>query len=328
MTYFAPLLSIPFPEIDPVFFHIGPFPIRWYALAYISGIAIGWWYLTTLLKATPLWQSDIKGTAPQGPPLNREQLDDLLFWVTLGVILGGRIGYVLFYEPNLLVAPWVSVKSMIGGEGLLQTLFGWIHIPPAIMIWKGGMSFHGGLIGVSLAGLLYSRKYGLDALRIGDLFACAAPFGLFFGRIANFIRGELYGRASDVPWAMKFPEYYDDRTSTFIYAPDAIPRHPSQLYEATLEGIVLFLVLFIGVRKFKLLTKPGAAMGLFIAGYGVSRIIVEFFREPDSHMPDFLKQYITMGMILSLPMVLLGSYFVWRAYGGGIPKAPPRNQAR
>lgn len=325
MMIAALLASLPYPEFDPVFFHLGPLPIRWYALAYIAGISIGWWYLTHLLKKPQLWQARQTGPVPAGPPLNREQLDDLLFWVTLGIILGGRVGYVLFYKPALLVEPWTSVASMLGGDGLLSTLIGWIHIPPALAIWQGGMSFHGGLIGVTLAGLLYARKHSLGPLRIGDLFACAAPIGLFFGRIANFINSELYGRPTDAPWAITFPDYYDRASGSWVYSPDAVARHPSQLYEAFLEGAVLFVILFIAIRRFRLLTRPGAAIGVFLAGYGLSRIIVEFFREPDSHMPDFLREYITMGMILSLPMVTLGAFLIWRAFGGGFPRAPKRS---
>jgi phosphatidylglycerol:prolipoprotein diacylglycerol transferase len=308
------LLSLPYPEINPVFFHLGPLPIRWYALAYIAGIAFGFWYVTQLIKNTKLWQTAIKGTAPAGPPVSRAQLDDLVFWVTLGVILGGRLGYVLFYDIGLLAAPWVSVKSMMGGEGLIQTLLGWIHIPPALMIWKGGMSFHGGLIGVSLAGYLFCRKYNLRALSVGDLFASCAPIAFLFGRLANFINAELVGRPTDVPWGIKFPQYFDHVSGQWIYAADAVARHPSQLYEALLEGLVLFIVIRIATHFYGALTKPGTATGLMLAGYGLSRIIVENFREPDAHMPDF-PLGITMGMLLSLPMVLLGAWLIARAQG-------------
>ncbi|WP_306253814.1 prolipoprotein diacylglyceryl transferase [Parvularcula sp. IMCC14364] len=303
-----PLLQLPYPEIDPVFFSIGPFPIRWYALAYIAGITIGWFYVTRLMQNTALWKSTITGTAPAGPPISREKFDDLLFWVTLGVILGGRLGYVFFYEPGLLTAAWVSVRDIMGGEGIIQTLLGWIHIPPALMMWNGGMSFHGGLIGVTLAGYLYSRKHSLNALAVGDLFACAAPIGLFFGRIANFINAELYGRETDVAWGMVFPT-----------DPEQLVRHPSQLYEAFLEGLVLFIIIRIATHRFGILSKPGFAIGLFLAGYGIARSIVELFRQPDLHMPDF-PLGLTMGIILSLPMIALGAYLIWRANGGHMPK--------
>ncbi len=307
------LAQIPYPDIDPVFFSIGPLPIRWYALAYIAGITVGWFYVTRLMRKTELWQGGLSGTAPAGPPISREKFDDLLFWVTLGVILGGRLGYVLFYEPDMLFQSWVSVKSMMGGDGLIQTLIGWIHIPPALMIWTGGMSFHGGLIGVAIAGYFFSRRNGLNALAVGDLFACAAPIGLFFGRIANFINAELYGRQTDVPWAMVFPT-----------DPDQVARHPSQLYEALLEGLVLFVIIRIATHSFATLRKPGFTIGLFLAGYGFARAFVENFRQPDNHMPDF-PLGLTMGIILSLPMVLLGAYLMWRASGGGYPKITASN---
>ncbi len=303
-----PLLQLPYPEIDPVFFSIGPIPIRWYALAYIAGITLGWYYVTRLMKNTALWQGGVSGTAPAGPPISREKFDDLLFWVTLGVILGGRLGYVIFYEPALLTDPWVSVKDMMGGTGLIQTLLGWIHIPPALMMWNGGMSFHGGLIGVTLAGYFYSRKHGLNALAVGDLFACAAPIGLFFGRIANFINAELYGRETDAPWGMVFPT-----------DPEQLVRHPSQLYEAFLEGLILFFVVRIATHRFGVLKKPGFAIGLFLAGYGIARSIVELYRQPDMHMPEF-PFGLTMGIILSLPMIALGAFLIWRANGGHMPK--------
>ena len=273
-------MSIPYPEIDPVLFNIGPFALRWYSLAYIGGLAAGWWYLAGLIKKPALWPQS-------GPPVDRRQLDDVVFWTAIGVMAGGRLGYLLFYEPALIVAPW-------------EKLFGAIPFPPALMTWNGGMSFHGGLLGVALVGVLFSRKHKLNMLSLGDMFACATPIGLFFGRIANFINGELYGRPWDGPWSMVFPA-----------DPDQVPRHPSQLYEAALEGIALFAILFFATRKFNFLKRPGAAMGLFLAGYAVSRIIVENFREPDAHMPDF-PLGLTMGMMLSIPMLLLGLWLIWR----------------
>lgn len=291
-------MSLSYPDIDPIAFHIGPLPIRWYSLAYIGGLAAGWWYLARLIRNSKLWP------AKAGSPLSREQLDDVLFWVALGVIAGGRLGYLVFYEPGLLIAPWQSLGSMMG-DGILKTVIGWIHIPPAIMLWKGGMSFHGGLIGVALAGYFFARRNRLDALSLGDLFACAAPVGLFFGRIANFINGELYGRAADIPWAMVFPN-----------DPLQIPRHPSQLYEAALEGLVLFVVIRLASHVFKILQRPGAAIGLFLAGYSVSRIIVENFRQPDIQMPDF-PFGLTMGMMLSAPMLALGVWLIWRTRAAG-----------
>ena len=282
-------MSIPYPHIEPVLFKIGPFSLRWYSLAYIGALPAGWWYLTRLIKKTALW-------AKAGPIVDRKLLDDVVFWVAIGVMAGGRLGYLLFYEPTLIIAQWAK-------------LFGVVPFPPALMTWNGGMSFHGGLIGVALVGILFARKYKLNMLSLGDMFACATPIGLFFGRIANFINGELYGRPWDGPWSMVFPA---DRLG--------VPRHPSQLYEAALEGVVLFTVLFFGAHKFGLLKRPGAAMGLFLAGYAVSRIIIENFREPDSHMPDF-PLGLTMGMMLSVPMLAFGLWLIWRTRTVGRARA-------
>ena len=289
-----------FPNIDPIAFSLGPLPIRWYSLAYLAATVFGALFLLHLLKKPVLWGLNKMG------PLNNEQLVDVATIAALGAIIGGRTGYVLFYEPHLLVAPWESLGSIIdpqgGSRSILKTVVGWIPIPPALMTWRGGMSFHGGILGVSLAGFLYSRKHQLDPLVLGDLFACAAPIGLFFGRMANFVNGELYGRPADVPWAMVFPA-----------APDFLPRHPSQLYEAALEGVMMFIIIATLVYAAGILKKKGAAIGLYVAGFGLSRIIVEFFREPDAHLND-LPLGVTMGQILSVPMVLIGSYLIWRAY--------------
>jgi phosphatidylglycerol---prolipoprotein diacylglyceryl transferase len=281
-------MSIPYPEIDPVLVQVGPLALRWYSLAYIGGLAVGWWYLTGLIKKTHLWPNST-------PPVDRRQLDDVVFWIAIGVMAGGRIGYILFYEPSLLWAKW-------------EPLFGVVPFPPALMTWNGGMSFHGGLIGVTLVGVLFARKHKLNMLSLGDMFACATPIGLFFGRIANFINAELYGRPWDGPWAMRFP-YYDAQGLKHFTE----PRHPSQLYEAALEGIVLFTILFVVTRKFGLLKRPGAATGVFLAGYAVSRILVENFRQPDdiATLPDF-PFGLTMGMVLSIPMLLLGLWLIWR----------------
>ncbi len=272
-------MSIPYPSIDPILVKIGPLPIRWYSLAYIAGIAGGWWYLTRLIQNAKLWAKEA--------PITRVLLDDVLFWVAIGVIAGGRLGYVFFYEPSILLRPW-------------EPLFGFLPFPPALMLWHGGMSFHGGLIGVTVAGYLFSRKFKLNPLSIGDLFACAAPIGLFFGRLANFINAELYGRPWDGPWSMVFP------TDTL-----GLARHPSQLYEAALEGLLLFAIIRIATHSFQFLKRPGATIGLFLAGYAASRIFIENFREPDSHLPDF-PLGITMGMMLSIPMFALGIWLIWR----------------
>jgi phosphatidylglycerol:prolipoprotein diacylglycerol transferase len=294
-------MTIPYPNIDPVAFPIGPLPIRWYSLAYIAGIGVGWWYALSLIRKAPIWPA-------AGAPVTRVQLDDVIFWVAIGVMAGGRLGYVFFYEPSLLVGAWEPLGAN-WDAGLLNTILGWIPIPPVLMLWKGGMSFHGGIIGVAIAGLWYARRYKVDAYSLGDLFACAAPIGLFFGRIANFINAELYGRPWDGSWAMVFPT-----------DPDALPRHPSQLYEAALEGVALFAVIFVMTRIYGLLKNPGATMGVFLAGYALSRIIVENFREPDTFMPNF-PLGLTMGMLLSAPMFALGAWFVWRALRKGPAKA-------
>lgn len=273
-------MSLPYPNIDPIALQLGPLPIRWYSLAYIAGLAAGWWYLIQLLKNSALWPK-------AGAPITRVLLDDVVFWVAIGVMAGGRLGYVLFYEPTMLIRPW-------------EPLFGFLPFPPALMLWQGGMSFHGGLIGVTLSGFLFARKYKIDALSMGDLFACAAPIGLFFGRIANFINAELYGRPWDGAWAMVFPT-----------DPLGLARHPSQLYEAALEGIVLFVIIRVATHYFGLLKRPGATIGLFLAGYAASRVFVENFREPDAHLPDF-PLGLTMGMMLSVPMLALGLWMIWR----------------
>ncbi len=287
-------MTVPYPSIDPVALQLGPLPIRWYSLAYIVGIGVGWWYALTLVRKPALWPA-------AGAPVNRAQLDDVIFWVAIGVMAGGRLGYVFFYEPALLVGAWEPLGAGMA-PGLMKTLFGWIAIPPFLMLWKGGMSFHGGLIGVTVAGLWYARRTKVNTLSLGDLFAAAAPIGLFFGRIANFINGELYGRPWDGSWAMVFPA---DRLG--------VPRHPSQLYEAALEGVALFVILLVAIRGFSMLRRPGAVMGIFLAGYAVSRIIVENFREPDAFLPDF-PIGLTMGMMLSAPMLALGAWLVWRAF--------------
>ncbi|NWG93474.1 MAG: prolipoprotein diacylglyceryl transferase [Parvularculaceae bacterium] len=287
-------MTIPYPAIDPVAIHLGPLPIRWYSLGYIFGIGLGWWYALSLIKRPALWPS-------AGAPVSKTQLDDVIFWVAIGVMAGGRLGYLFFYEPALLVGAWEPLGATMG-EGILKTLVGWIPIPPALMLWKGGMSFHGGLIGVTIAGLWYARKYKVDAFSLGDLFSCAAPIGIFLVRIANFINGELYGRPWDGRWAMVFPS-----------DPLAVPRHPSQLYEAALEGLLLFAVVFVLTRRFGFLKRPGATMGAFLSGYALSRIIVENFREPDAFMPDF-PIGLTMGMMLSLPMLALGLWLIRRGF--------------
>lgn len=262
-----------YPTIDPILVQIGPIAIRWYALAYIAGILIGWRYIVRLVRNPALWPSKA------GAPATREQIDDIVAWVTLGIILGGRLGYIFFYAPDTI---WNAPLDVFA-------------------IWKGGMSFHGGLIGVIAAGVLFARRNNLDPMRLGDLFAAAAPIGLFFGRLANFINGELYGRAWNGPWSMVFPT-----------DPLQVPRHPSQLYEAALEGIVLFIILRIVSHSFSAFKKPGVMTGVFLLGYGLARSFVENFRQPDTHLPD-MPLGLTMGMLLSLPMIGIGAWLIYRA---------------
>lgn len=263
---------IEFPNIDPVAFSIGPFAVRWYALAYIAGLLFAIWYAKRLVATTAPW-GDRKPTATPA------QVDDLFIWIALGVILGGRLGYVLFYNPVHFLANPLDIFRM----------------------WEGGMSFHGGFLGVVVALLIYGRRHGMTLDRLLDLGAAATPVGLGLGRLANFINGELYGRAGDVPWAMIFPN-----------DPQQIPRHPSQLYEGLLEGLVLFVIIRIATHRFQALSHPGRASGLFALGYGLSRIIVEFFREPDAQLGYFFG-FITMGMILSLPLVAIGIWLLMRS---------------
>ena len=257
-----PLYLIPFPAIDPVLVSIGPIAIRWYALAYIVGILLGWLYARAVVARPALWG----GTAP----MSVADYDDFVLWVTLGIILGGRIGYVLFYNPAYFAA----------------------HPLEIFQLWNGGMSFHGGLLGCVLAGILFARHRGISILSLGDITCAAGTIGLFLGRIANFINGELWGRRTDVPWAMVFP------------SGGPFPRHPSQLYEAVLEGLVLFAVLALLIRA-GWLTRPGFVMGAFAVGYAIARSICEMFREPDPQL-GFLWGGLTMGTLLSVPLLLAG----------------------
>jgi phosphatidylglycerol:prolipoprotein diacylglycerol transferase len=261
-----PLLAIPFPSFDPVLISIGPFAIRWYALAYIVGILGGWLYARAIVRSQKLWG---------GPaPLTVTDYDDFVLWVTLGIILGGRIGYVLFYNPAYFVE----------------------HPTEIVQLWKGGMSFHGGFVGCVVAVVWFARHQKIPFLSLGDVTCAVAPIGLFLGRLANFINGELWGRASDVPWAMVFPNG------------GPLPRHPSQLYEAVLEGLVLLIVLAVFIRA-GALRRPGTIIGIFALGYGAARLFCEFFREPDVQL-GFLWGGLTMGMLLSLPLMLAGIGFI------------------
>ena len=286
---------MPFPEFDPVWFSIGPLPIRWYALAYVSGIVLGWWYAGRLARREALW-------APRRSPVTTLQLDDLVLWITLGIILGGRFGYALFYKPAMYA-------HLFTGQN-------WAERLELFQLWTGGMSFHGGFLGVVIALILFARKHRINMLSLGDLVAPVVPIGLFFGRLANFINGELWGRETTVPWAVRFCNARIEQMYGFCPAGD-LPRHPSQLYEAGLEGLLLFGLLSLGIWRFRLLAKPGYITGLFLVGYGVSRALLETVRQPDLGL-DALPFGLTMGMILSTPMMLVGAWLVWRAW-----KTPP-----
>jgi phosphatidylglycerol:prolipoprotein diacylglycerol transferase len=338
------LEAIQFPNIDPAALTIpgfplfgmelGPFHLRWYALAYIVGLVLGWRWMVWLIRREKLW-------APGKPALSVPQADDFLFWATLGVILGGRIGYVLFYKPDMI----------------------WNNFLEVFQIWQGGMSFHGGLIGVALAAWWFTRQKHVneeqysklaakhsvaqapegkggdytrlgdkwilkteaeaareksktdtvDLLRLGDLAAAATPLGLFFGRIANFINGELWGRHTDGPFGMIFCNERLMLQSGGVCPAGTEPRHPSQLYEAALEGVALFAIINIATLRFDSLRRPGMNTGIFLVAYGLFRALLETVREPDSHMPEALRGVVTMGMLLSIPMILGGAWLINRA---------------
>ncbi len=341
-----------FPNMDPsaitipAIAGVGPFPLRWYALAYIVGLVLGWRWMVFLIRRDKLW-------TPGRPAMSVPQADDFLFWATLGVILGGRLGYILFYKPDMI---WRNPAEML-------------------QIWQGGMSFHGGLIGVALAAFFFAYKLKLspfsvtprthvdeaqfaalakkhavaeppadhrseysrvggvgwvkkseaenarkkastdtvDLLRLGDLAAAAAPIGLFFGRIANFINGELWGRVTDGPFGMIFcNERIIEQTGG---CPAGLePRHPSQLYEAALEGVALFAFINVFTLRYDSLRRPGLNTGLFLVAYGAFRAILETVREPDMHMPEALRGVVTMGMLLSIPMIAIGAWLIRRAF--------------
>jgi phosphatidylglycerol:prolipoprotein diacylglycerol transferase len=268
-----PFYVIPFPAIDPVAVSFGPFAIRWYALAYIAGLVIGWRYCLALAERPPHL-------------VRRQDIDDFLVWATLGVVLGGRVGYVLFYNPGYYFA----------------------HPLQVLYVWRGGMSFHGGALGVTLAIILFTRARRVRLFAFSDIIVEAVPIGLFFGRIANFINGELYGRLTDVPWAMIFP------------GGGPAPRHPSQLYEAFCEGVLLFLLLFVAERR-GARRSPGTVTGLFLAGYAVARMSGELFRQPDPQL-GYLIFGTTMGQLLSIPVLIAGIAVVIWARRGPRPSSP------
>ncbi|WP_373089550.1 prolipoprotein diacylglyceryl transferase [Sneathiella sp.] len=264
MTLSTQFLAISFPEIDPIIFQIGPFAIRWYALAYIAGLVIGWRLMMWLARKP-------------GSNVTDKQVDDFLIWATLGVILGGRLGYVLFYKPAYFLANPMEI----------------------FMVWHGGMSFHGGILGVTIATIIYTRILKISLMSFADLLAIVTPIGLFFGRLANFINGELYGRPTDVAWAVIFPGGGD------------MPRHPSQIYEALCEGALLFVIMLV-MRKTRFAEKPGFLAGIFLVGYALARSFVELFRQPDAYL-GFLIGGFTMGQLLSLPMIVIGLWLICRA---------------
>lgn len=279
-------------NFDPVALQLGPLAIRWYGLSYLAGFLAYW--LLGRYRASKPWT-----------PLNQDQVADLLFYAMLGVILGGRLGYVLFYQPQMI---WQSPLDIV-------------------KIWEGGMSFHGGLLGVVLAVAWYARKLGRRFLELADFIAPMAPLGLMFGRIANFVNGELWGRVSDSPWAMIFPNAVPPSawmpgTLQQAYEAGALneyARHPSQLYEAGLEGALLFILVWWYSSR----PRPlGAVTGLFLAGYGVGRFIVEFFREPDEHLNYLAFDWLTMGMVLSLPMILIGVWLMLSSRSRGVHAVP------
>ena len=259
------LAALPFPEIDPIIFSIGFLHLRWYALAYLAGILLGWFLLKRI-------------TAKSGDPIGHQPLDSLINIGIIGIILGGRLGYVLFYNPSYFLSNPHKILA----------------------VWEGGLAFHGGFMGMVLAIVFTARRHHVSMIGLGDLIALVAPIGIFFGRLANFINGELYGRITDVPWAVIFP------------GTNGLPRHPSQIYEALLEGILLFIILIVawrmGARQ-----RKGLLMGIFITGYGLARILVENFREPDQQL-GFILGGVTMGQILSLPMVIIGAWLIQSAF--------------
>jgi phosphatidylglycerol:prolipoprotein diacylglycerol transferase len=271
-------LAIPYPAIDPVAFELGPIVIKWYGLAYLAGLVLGWLYIKRLLAETRLW--------PDGrAPFPAERVDDLLLYITAGVVVGGRLGSILLYEPGYYLRNPLEI----------------------LQIWRGGMAFHGALIGCGVATWLFARRHGVSLFSTMDLCAAAVPIGILFGRLANFINGELFGRPTGVPWAMVFPDAA--RLHSVI---EPTPRHPSQLYEAFFEGLVLFLVIRYLSHSRLALQTPGLVIGMFLAGYGLARSFCELFRQPDPQHA-LTSAWLTPGIAYSIPMILLGLWFIARA---------------
>lgn len=265
MSFTSYAAAIAFPQIDPVLFSLGPLQLRWYGLAYVAGILFAWWYAKRLVTNDRLWHDK--------SPIGENDLDDFLIWAVVGIILGGRLGYVLFYK----------------FADYLQNPF------EIFMLWQGGMSFHGGLAGCVLAMILFARSRSIPVFSLFDVIGPSATIGIFFGRIANFINQELYGKQTDLPWGVVFPVTGDN-----------IPRHPSQLYEGLLEGLLLFFVLRYLTHRLLKLKQPGFVAGAFICGYAIARILVEFVRKPDDHIGYLAGGWVTMGMVLSLPVLAIG----------------------
>lgn len=297
--------ALTFPNIDPVLIQIwGPIAIRWYSLSYVALLLIGWWAIVRMLHEKALWTNPpFKGK----PPATPDDIGDFVVWITFGVILGGRLGWVIFYGTILCS---VSPDGAMCHNGAYPGAF--LTNPLNIIsAWDGGMSFHGGLIGVVVATLWFTHRRKLATFQIGDLLCVVAPIGMFLVRMANFINGELWGRPTDVPWAMVFcndtiKRLHDGQCPD---PPGMVARHPSQLYEAALEGIVLFIIMQVGLRVFRLHEKPGVLTGMLFLFYGLFRVFVEFFREPDA---PFLGP-ITMGQMLSSLMWIGGAFFLWYA---------------
>lgn len=272
MSPAAELLSIlTFPAIDPIAFSIGPLAIHWYGLAYVCGIMLGWAVARSLVRNEKLWPANT-------PPCTAAHLDDFLVWVAIGIVLGGRLGYIFFYDLPSVIADPIR----------------------AIEVWNGGMSFHGGFAGATLAMILFARRHAIPVWSLFDIVASVAPIGIFFGRVANFVNGELWGRPSNAPWAMVFP------------TGGPFPRHPSQLYEALFEGLLMFVLLQI-IGRAGGFRMRGLVTGCFVSLYAAARITVEFFREPDPQLGYLAGGWLTMGMVLSLPMLAVGLWALWRA---------------
>ena len=273
LPYF--LSSFTFPEISPIALQVGPLDIHWYGIGYVVSILFVWWYAKRLAATPHLWSGN-------AAPVAAIDLDDFVMWAAVGVVAGGRIGYILFYDLSAYLADPLSIFA----------------------VWKGGMSYHGGFLGTTLAMILFAKKRGIPVWSMFDIVAAGVPFGLGVVRMANFVNSELWGRVTDVPWGVIFPNGGPD------------PRHPSQLYEAALEGVVLFAVLFLLTHRSLKMKTPGYIAGAFVAGYGLSRIVVEFFRMPDAQLGYLAGGWLTMGMVLSTPMVLAGLWAMTSAKQG------------